>query len=178
MPARRRTTSCDDAADNLLDLKEYPDEETGELPPAELADSSEGEETGERLRAELAENPAAEGPGREIKLDLSGLIEAGLVDPRSKQVNHTTEEFRRIKRPLLMHVAGKGASVVPNANMIMVTSALPGEGKTFTSINLAMSIAMEMDRTVLLVDADVAKPDVAQPAGYRVGEGPDRCVAG
>ena len=63
-----------------------------------------------------------------------------------------------------MHVRGEGATVVDNANMIMVTSALPGEGKTFTSINLAMSIAMEMDKTVLLIDADVAKPDVTSEA--------------
>jgi exopolysaccharide/PEP-CTERM locus tyrosine autokinase len=42
----------------------------------------------------------------------------------------------------------------------MVTSSLPGEGKSFTAINLAMSIAMELDRTVLLVDADVARPSL------------------
>lgn len=143
-----------DATDDLLDLTEHSGEETVELPPAETADS---------LRVE--------GPGREVKLDLNGLIESGLVDPRSKQVNHTTEEFRRIKRPLLMHVMGKGATVVANANMIMVTSALAGEGKTFTAINLAMSIAMEMDRTVLLVDADVAKPDVAQRLGVEAEKG-------
>ena len=37
----------------------------------------------------------------------------------------------------------------------MVTSALPGDGKTFTSINLALSMALERDVSVLLVDADV-----------------------
>ena len=44
----------------------------------------------------------------------------------------------------------------------MVTSALPGEGKTFVAINLALSIALEIDSTVLLVDADVANPTVAK----------------
>jgi exopolysaccharide/PEP-CTERM locus tyrosine autokinase len=44
----------------------------------------------------------------------------------------------------------------------MVTSALPGDGKTFTSINLALSIARERDVTVLLVDADTPKPHVSQ----------------
>jgi receptor protein-tyrosine kinase len=107
----------------------------------------------------VEELPAAR-PGNVVELDLNGLRDAGLVDPKSNKVNRTTEEFRRIKRPLLMNIRGEGASVVPNANMIMVTSSIAGEGKTFTSINLAMSIAMEMDRTVLLVDADVAKPDV------------------
>ncbi len=43
-------------------------------------------------------------------------------------------------------------------NSIVVTSANPGEGKTFTSINLGISIAQELDRTVLLVDADLKQP--------------------
>ena len=115
--------------------------------------------------------PQAAGSGKQVTLDLSRLREAGLVDPGSNKSNRTTEEFRRIKRPLLMHVRGEGATVVDNANMIMVTSALPGEGKTFTSINLAMSIAMEMDKTVLLIDADVAKPDVAARLGVEAQKG-------
>ena len=44
----------------------------------------------------------------------------------------------------------------------MVTSSLPGEGKTFCAVNLAISIALELDHTVLLVDADVAKPSVGR----------------
>ncbi len=58
--------------------------------------------------------------------------------------------------------------------MILITSALPGEGKTFVSINLALSIAAELDRTVLLVDADVAKNDVARVLGVNYRDGPDR----
>ncbi len=112
-----------------------------------------------------------DGPGRQIKLDLTGLKAAGLVDPRADKTNRTAEEFRRIKRPLLMHAGGKGASQVENANLIMVTSALAGEGKTFTAINLAMSIAIEMDKTVLLVDADVAKPDVTSRLGVQAEAG-------
>ena len=113
--------------------------------------------------------PAAH--GKEIALDLSGLREVGVVDPRSGKTDRITEEFRRIKHPLIMHADGKGASVVPNANLIMVTSSLPSEGKTFTSINLAMSISTEMDKTVLLVDADVAKPDVTSRLGIEAEQG-------
>ncbi len=112
-----------------------------------------------------------DGHGKPIKLDLTGLKAAGLVDPRSDKTNRTAEEFRRIKRPLLMHAEGRGASQVGNANLIMVTSSMPGEGKTFTSINLAMSIAMEMDKTVLLVDSDVAKPDVTSRLGIEAKAG-------
>jgi Mrp family chromosome partitioning ATPase len=139
-----------DPAGGLLDIPSSLDEGGTEPGHAEDTDSWLLNE----------QQPQATGSGRQVTLDLSRLRDAGLVDPGSKKTNRTTEEFRRIKRPLLMHVRGEGATVVDNANMIMVTSALPGEGKTFTSINLAMSIAMEMDKTVLLIDADVAKPDV------------------
>jgi receptor protein-tyrosine kinase len=47
----------------------------------------------------------------------------------------------------------------------MVTSALSGEGKTFCAINLAMSIAAEIDRSVLLVDADVVQPNLLRRLG-------------
>jgi exopolysaccharide/PEP-CTERM locus tyrosine autokinase len=53
----------------------------------------------------------------------------------------------------------------------MVTSAVPNEGKTFTAINLAMSIAMELDNTVMLVDADVAHPSVLNVLGLPPGKG-------
>jgi len=45
-----------------------------------------------------------------------------------------------------------------NASTVMITSANPGEGKTFTSINLGISIAQELDKTVLLIDADMKNP--------------------
>ena len=57
------------------------------------------------------------------------------------------------------------------ANLIMVTSSLPGEGKTFVAINLAISMAMELDTTVLLVDADVSRPSVLQRLGLAPAPG-------
>ena len=80
------------------------------------------------------------------------------------------ESFRRIKRQILANAANSRAGAPP-ANLVMVTSALPGEGKTFCAINLAISIALEMDRTVLLVDADVAKPGVPQALGLEAEKG-------
>jgi receptor protein-tyrosine kinase len=150
-----------DSADDLLNIPASLDEEGAESGGEEGPDSSLWNEA----------QPHADGSRRPVTLDLDRLRDAGLVDPQSKKTNRTTEEFRGIKRPLLMHVRGEGATVVDNANMIMVTSALPGEGKTFTSINLAMSIAMEMDKTVLLIDADVAKPDVTARLGVEAEKG-------
>jgi protein-tyrosine kinase len=75
------------------------------------------------------------------------------------------EEFRRIKRPLLANAYGKGAMQVDRGNLIMVTSSVPGEGKSRTSLNVAHSIALEPDHTVLLIDADVAKAQISRMYG-------------
>ena len=64
-----------------------------------------------------------------------------------------------------------GTTALNHGNLIMVTSALVGEGKSFTSVNLAMSIAMELDNTVMLVDADVARPSVLRMLGLPPGPG-------
>lgn len=115
------------------------------------------------------------------KLDLVRLKAAGLITPEAER-SQIAEEFRMIKRPLLKNAFGQGAPLVENGNLIMVCSGFPSEGKTFTSINLALSIASEMDHTVLLVDADVARPAVTSYFGidkgpglvdYLLGEQPD-----
>jgi len=98
------------------------------------------------------------------------LKKMGLVTPDGER-SQIAEEFRLIKRPLLMNAFGQGAAPVKNGNLIMVTSSLPGEGKSFCAINLAISIAMEMDRTVLLVDADVAKPRLPYYLGLHTERG-------
>ena len=79
------------------------------------------------------------------------------------------ESFRRIKRHILASIANPKPGVP--ANLVMVTSALPGEGKTFCSINLAISIALEMDHRVLLVDSDVAQPRIPRALGVQVESG-------
>ena len=70
-----------------------------------------------------------------------------------------SNEFRGIKRKLLQKARDPETRAAVN-NLIMVTSSLPGEGKTFTSINLAMSLAAERGLQVLLIDADVIRPSV------------------
>jgi exopolysaccharide/PEP-CTERM locus tyrosine autokinase len=75
------------------------------------------------------------------------------------------DEMRRIKWPVLENAFGPQRDIIPRGNVVMVTSALAGEGKTFTTINLAMSIAAERDIDVLLIDADIAKPHVSKVFG-------------
>jgi exopolysaccharide/PEP-CTERM locus tyrosine autokinase len=112
-------------------------------------------------------------PSRRVDINLEQLHRLGMVTPESGRTA-VAEEFRMIKRPLIKHALAKGGGaggVSRHNNLIMVTSALPGEGKTFCAINLAMSIAMEMDHTVLLVDADVARPSVPRYLGIEASEG-------
>ncbi|MEO1575060.1 MAG: XrtA-associated tyrosine autokinase [Pseudomonadota bacterium] len=96
-----------------------------------------------------------------LVLDFEQLREASIVPPEDLAPN-LANEFRRIKRPLLKSAFGKGDDQIPQGNLIMLCSALSGEGKTFTSMNLAMSVALERERTVLLIDADVAKPHISR----------------
>ena len=107
----------------------------------------------------------------DVTIDVERLDALGMITPTSSKRSKIAEEYRLIKRPLLDNVANKGAAIVENVNLIAVTSSLPGEGKTFTAINLAMSIASEKDKTVLLVDADVAKPSVMRLLGIKAEKG-------
>lgn len=107
---------------------------------------------------------------RYVELDLARLDGMGLVVPSAPR-SQIAEEFRVIKRPILANAHGKGAAPVDNGNLIMVTSSVPGEGKSFNSINLAMSIAMELDNRVLLVDADVARPSILNLLGLPPAKG-------
>ena len=107
---------------------------------------------------------------RSVVLDMERIRSLGLLVPDARR-SRIKEEYRHIKRPLLMNAAGKGATIVEHPNLIMVTSSRPGEGKTFTACNLALSIAAERDRTVLLLDADVVKPSIAKMLGFEADQG-------
>jgi protein-tyrosine kinase len=118
----------------------------------------------EGLRLPLTPTPAGapfppvHAPRRHIDIDLADLASRGYLTPDAAK-SQTADEFRVIKRPIIRNALGvMGGNKTKNRNLVMVTSALPGEGKTFTAVNLAMSIAMELDNTVLLVDGDVAHP--------------------
>ena len=104
-----------------------------------------------------------------VTLDLAQLERSGfLVQPATRSV--LAEEFRQIKRPLLKNARIKEDGAT-HLSQIMVTSALPGEGKTFCSINLALSMAAEVDTSVLLVDADVLSPTTLRRLGIQERKG-------
>lgn len=105
-----------------------------------------------------------------VSIDLGRLNGLGLVSPDNPKSN-VSEEFRVIKRPLIRNANAMSASPIENGNLIMITSAVPGEGKTSSAVSLAMSIAMELDKTVLLVDADVARPSILHTLGIEETRG-------
>ncbi len=97
-------------------------------------------------------------------IDWKKLAELGFVTPDNIN-GQTIDEYRTIKRPLLDNAFGANKAGIPRANLILITSSVPGEGKTFTAINLALSIVNELDKKVLLIDADVARPSIARVLG-------------
>jgi len=112
-----------------------------------------------------AESGADSAPGGEkVHINLTALRAAGYL-PEEANARRFDDEYRQIKRPLIDRaLAGKSGGEL-DPRIIMVTSALPGDGKTFTSVNLALSIARDLDISVLLVDADIPKPHVSEIFG-------------
>jgi exopolysaccharide/PEP-CTERM locus tyrosine autokinase len=120
--------------------------------------------------APKAEHATPKYTTRRVELDLARMREMGMVTAAGGRTS-LLEDFRIIKRPLLQRAFAERRPGDKPGNLIMLTSSLPGEGKTYSAINLAMSIAMELDHTVLLVDADVARPSVLRTLGLPAQRG-------
>lgn len=99
--------------------------------------------------------------GKRIRFDTAALSQSGLLAPDA--VMHGLEEqYRAIKRPLVDNANAARHPAIPLGNLLMVASALSGEGKSFTCVNLCMSIAREKDWSVVLVDGDCSKPHLTR----------------
>ena len=100
-----------------------------------------------------------------LQLDKSELEKRGfLIDNGTRK--SIKDEFRQIKRKLIANAFGPASKTLKHSNLVMVSSSKPNEGKTFISINLALSIALEQDKTVLLIDADVLRPSINRELGF------------
>jgi exopolysaccharide/PEP-CTERM locus tyrosine autokinase len=103
-------------------------------------------------------------PQKRIEVRLGELRERRLLPPL-EQDHRISNEFRAIKRVLLGNMAGRTDDPEDAANIIMVSSALPSEGKTVCTLNLALALALERDYTVVLIDGDVVNPTISRSLG-------------
>ena len=140
---KHSTDDLIDGSDKLLDEQD-----------AIIANALNQQESSEQKQANNGTDQSTQ-----VEIDLEFLADQGIIVPCEER-SILNEEFRRIKQPLINNIKGKSAQVIEKANLIQVTSALAGEGKTFTAINLAIAISQEFDHTVLLVDADLLRPSM------------------
>jgi protein-tyrosine kinase len=104
-------------------------------------------------------------PARRIPAHIEMLRAAALL-PRQADAHRLADEYRKLKWPLLGRAFGRaGEDRGERGNLIMVASAVAGEGKTFASVNLALSIAKEKDCSAILVDGDIAKGHITSAFG-------------
>ena len=122
-------------------------------------------------RKHVAKAAPAIVPARQGTIDRERLAARGMVVPGAP-VTGIAEEYRIVKREIIRNFAGTAnRPVVPRGHRVLIASANPGEGKTFTAVNLALSLAVEADHDVLLIDADIAKPSVLDTLGLENGPG-------
>ncbi|MEA3065767.1 MAG: protein-tyrosine kinase [Sphingomonadales bacterium] len=97
-------------------------------------------------------------------VDRESLRARGFIVPDSP-AGPLAEEFRIVKRQLLLGMGAGSPVPADKRRTVLVCSAQPDEGKTFCAVNLALSLAGERDLEVLLVDADFPKPEVLELLG-------------
>lgn len=118
-------------------------------------------------RATTAAQDTGKNRSRMFEIDTDKLKKYGYLTPGTINIT-VAEQYRRIKRPILINAFEDKGAHLTRRNLVMVTSAVPREGKSFTSLNLALSIATELNQTALFIDADVSHRTNSQFLG--VGE--------
>ncbi len=120
------------------------------------------------LTSSMAAAPLGDLPA--VVLDRGALRAAGLMPPEEEH-DLLTRQYRKIKHPLVARAMGRGVAREPRGYLIMIASAMAGEGKSFTALNLALSLSLEKDVKVLLVDADALKPQLSHVLGLSTAPG-------
>jgi len=122
------------------------------------------------LTAKVKGEPNEEESG--LTLDFERLAKAGFITPTTIKLD-VALDFSTVKRRLFRRLCFFGPEHEPGVNggqrrcpTVLVTSGNPGEGKTFSSINFALSLAIEEQLNILLIDTDLAKPSVTNVIGF------------
>ena len=152
-------------------------EPTAEAPQAEILDpvveAAPAVEAAPKVspRKDVVKSAPAVVPTRQGTIDRARLATHGMIVPGTP-VTGISEEYRIVKRELIRNFGGVGnRPLLPRGHRVLIASANPGEGKTFSAVNLALSLAVEADHDVLLIDADIAKPSVLEALGLDDGPG-------
>ncbi|SCZ55877.1 P-loop NTPase family protein [Thiohalomonas denitrificans] len=156
-------SSIEKAAERLSKQQESQPERSRESVPETGKNSVEA--AAERIAKTVKKNTPMQSPavdihiGKRLEENKIGLTTGVLA-----------EQYRMLKRRVRSNLENE--RINPRArNMVMITSALPGEGKTFNALNLAISLSKEMDHTVLLVDTDLVKRSLSNVLGLRDSPG-------
>lgn len=134
------------------------------VPPAPRPEQPAAQATAEPVLRAAPKPQRAVVRHAEVALDAEAMAAAGCLIGEAPAAG-LAEEMRLIKRRLLTAVDAQGVAGHEQARVVLVASGRPGEGKTFTALNLALSIAGEPERSVLLVDGDTAKPELLPRVG-------------
>jgi exopolysaccharide/PEP-CTERM locus tyrosine autokinase len=141
-----------------------PDQEADKpaKPPAENVQtlSDVKEDTPVRVESTLPTKKTS--LSHKVELDFKRMKIEGYLTPDDTG-SLQAEEYRKVKRPLLVN-AFSGIAADKNRNTILITSSVPNEGKTYSALNLAISISLEKEKTVLLVDADLQVAGLSKEA--------------
>ncbi len=133
------------------------------------SDSGERMKVGKKKNLGTGLEPASENSNKAYVF--KKLLKNNMLVPGSDLGRNIQDDYRRVKRPLVSNACGRNKAMVERGNIILVTSSIPGEGKTYSAVNIALSIAQEVDKTVLLVDCDVAKYGVSRMLGLEKRRG-------
>ena len=160
-------------AEELKKVQAQQAENNAKEEPAELVSEPQGQQVKSASSSTASLSTGEDNSGNDkdlFSLNLEQLESRGHVSLTGSR-SLINEEFREIKRKLLINAFGPLSATLKNSNIIMVTSGRSSEGKTFTASNLALSIASEQDKTVLLVDADVLRPNILNTLGLERRQG-------
>lgn len=128
------------------------------VPPNGATEPAASSEKGAVAPPRMTMEPSAH--GADVRLDIAKLRESRILTPEDRE-SFTYNEFRSMKRKLLRLAQNPDSKALSN-NLFLVTSALPGEGKTFTTMSLAISLATDRDLHVVVVDGDVARATLGE----------------
>ncbi|HEX3971897.1 MAG TPA: AAA family ATPase [Stellaceae bacterium] len=125
-----------------------------------------------RRQRRATPQPESTAQSRQVSIDRAALRQHGIALPSAGR-SRIAEEFRIVKRQVVAKFIDEvdGDPETARNRVIMVTSAKPGEGKTFAAINLALSIASEQDLKVLLIDLDTRSHAMQDMMGIPAGRG-------